>query len=48
MEIHMKDGTVFDLKIQGFCNIMPCQLLCSYWHFKGVLHLHHKGQAVQG
>jgi len=48
MEIHVKDGTVFDLKIQGFCSIMPCQLLCSYRHFKGVLRLHHQGQAVQG
>ena len=48
MEIKVEDGTVFDLKIQGFCIIMPCQLMCSYWHFKRVLRLHHQGQAVQG
>lgn len=32
---------------QGFWDVIPYQLLNSYWHFEELLHLHLQGQAVQ-
>jgi len=38
--------TVILINTQDLWDVKPCWLLNSYWHSKGALCFHHKGQAV--